>query len=79
MKKNDMVTIVAIAIFAAVFALVLSQIIFGKQSKKMSAEKVDPISAQFNKPAEDDSIFNSRAIDPTQLIQIGDTNNKDPF
>jgi hypothetical protein len=77
MKKNDIAIIVAVAGFAGIFSLVISQLLFGGQKSTLTAEVVDPISAEFQKP--DPNVFNDQAINPTQLIQIGDGSNKNPF
>lgn len=78
MKQKDIVVIVAVAFFAAVVSLLLTQTIFvSKKSRELTAETVRPINSQFNEP--DKSVFNSEAINPTQLIQIGDNTNSSPF
>lgn len=77
MKKNDLAILVVVAVVAGIFSVVLSQIFFGEQSKNLTAEVVDPISADFQDP--DPNVFNSNAINPTQLIQIGDSSNQNPF
>lgn len=80
MKKNDITVIAISAIIASVFSIILSQVLFGASSKNLTAEKVDAISADFNKPdPKTSTIFNSQAIDPTRLIKIGDTTNNNPF
>ena len=78
MKQKDLVLIVAVALFAAVVSLLLTQAIFvSKDKKELTTEVVEPISAEFKEP--DKSVFNSDAINPTQLIQIGDSDNSTPF
>ncbi len=77
MKKNDIAIVLAVAGFAAIFSLVLSNMLFASNSKKLKAQKVDPITAQFETP--DKRYFNAESINPTQLIQIGDGTNQQPF
>ena len=78
MKQKDIELIIVVAFFAAIFSLILSQTLFvGKKDRELSAEIVDPISAQFNTP--DKAVFNDKAINPTELIQIGDSNKTTPF
>ena len=78
MKQKDIAVIIAVAFFAAVVSLLLTQTIFvSKDRKELTAETVEPISSQFNEP--DKAVFNKDAINPTQLIQIGDSNNTSPF
>jgi hypothetical protein len=78
MKQKDVAIVVVVGIVSAVFALVLSNMIFGSPSQKeQKAEVVDAITAEFIAP--DDRYFNPDSIDPTQQITIGDDTNKAPF
>ena len=78
MKQKDIVLIVVVGFFAAVVSLLLTQTIFVTQkSRDLSAEVVEPISSDFKQP--DSNVFNNEAINPTQLIQIGDSNKQTPF
>lgn len=78
MKKNDLGVMVAVAIFAVVFSLILSNLLFTpKSTKGLKAQKIDAIQSAFQKP--DKKFFNSDSINPTQLIQIGDSPNAQPF
>ncbi len=77
-QKKDMLTIIVVAIFAAVFSIIVSNIFFtSSKQRKLKAETVEPISTDFTQP--DPAVFNDQAIDPTKLIQIGDSNNPEPF
>lgn len=78
MQKKDLLLIIVVAVFAGIFSLTISKIFFtsGKQ-RNLKAETVQPIKAEFQKP--DPEVFNSQAIDPTKLIQIGDSTNPQPF
>lgn len=77
-KKKDILLIVVIAIFAGVFSLVISNAFFTSGNERnLTAEIVQTISPEFKEP--DKEVFNERAIDPTKLIEIGDTNNPEPF
>lgn len=78
MKQKDILTIVVIAIIAGIFSLVLTRAIFvSKKDKEVTVELVDPIQAQFPDP--DKRVFNENALNPTQLIQIGNNTNTTPF
>ena len=78
MKKNDIILIIVVAFFSGVFSIVLSNLLFTpKDKKELTAQKVDPITSAFQKP--DAKYFNNQAINPTQLIQIGDSSNPKPF
>ncbi len=78
MRRKDIMVIVIVAVFAAVFSVVISKIFFTSASQRnLTAETVQPINADFQTP--DPAVFNNNAIDPTKLIQIGDTTNPQPF
>lgn len=78
MKQKDIAIIVVVGIVAAVISLLLTQMIFISNDKKnMTAQTVEPISSEFKQP--DNTVFNPDAINPTQLIQIGDSSNNAPF
>lgn len=78
MKQKDIAIIIAVGFFAAVVSLLLTQTFFvSKKDRELTAEVVEPISSDFNVP--DTNVFNPRAINPTQLIQIGDSTNSAPF
>jgi len=78
MKKNDIAVIVAVAVFAAIFSLVLSNFLFTpKSTKQLKAQKIDSISADFSQP--DKRFFNEESVNPTQLIKIGDSSSTQPF
>lgn len=78
MKQKDIALIIVLAVCSAVVSFVVSGWLFGKSGERQQkAEVVDVISSDFSLP--DTQYFNSNAIDPTQLIQIGDANNPNPF
>jgi len=78
MKQKDVILIIVIAFVSAVLSLVLSNMIFASpKNRQQTIEIVDPITADF--PAPDSKYFNNNAVDPTQLIQIGNNNNQTPF
>jgi hypothetical protein len=78
MKQKDLAMILLIAGIAAVVSLFVSRAVFSSTgARKQTAEVVDQISTQFQNPS--NKYFNENAIDPTQLIQIGDNANPDPI
>jgi hypothetical protein len=82
MKQKDMVIMGGVAIVAALFSIVLSGVIFGSPKKNpIKVPVVHKISSTFPTTQTDDykSFLNDKALNPTQLIQIGNTNNKQPF
>lgn len=77
-KQKDVILIVIVIIFAGIVSILVSNFFFAPDNKKsLSAEVVDPITSQFQPP--DSRVFNKDAINPTQLIEIGDSNNSQPF
>ena len=78
MKQKDFFLIAVISIISGVVALVFSTVLISSpKNRQAQVEVVDPITSNFKEP--DKRYFNAQAIDPTQLIQIGDSNNPQPF
>lgn len=78
MKQKDIALIIVLAAMSAVVSFLVSGWLFGKPAdREQKTEVVDAITSDFALP--DSRYFNSNAIDPTQLIQIGDANNPNPF
>lgn len=80
MKQKDLALIIVAGVFSAIFSVVLSNyFITPNKIKQQQAEVVDPISSTFDVPSSDNKYFNKNAVNPTKLIQIGDSTNKTPF
>ena len=77
MKQKDIALITVIAFISAILSFVVSQLLFSTKTQQQDAQVVPAITASF--PAPDGRYFNSNSIDPTQLIQIGNQNNTNPF
>lgn len=78
MKQKDIVLILAVVFVAGIFSLLVSKVLISSGSNRnQTAQIVDPISEQFEQP--DERVFNDQAINPTKLIQIGDSTNPQPF
>jgi hypothetical protein len=78
MKQKDIALIIVLVIISGILALVLSRLFFARPSdRKQTAEVVDVITSDF--PAPPNKYFNSNSVDPTQLIQIGEGTNPNPF
>jgi hypothetical protein len=78
MKQKDIAMIIVVVFISGVLSFVVSDMLFGKPAERQQkAEVVDVITSDFSLPSE--KYFNQNSIDPTQLIQIGDTNNPNPF
>jgi hypothetical protein len=78
MKQKDVALIAVIAIVSGVISFLASGFIFAKPAdRQQTAEKVDVITSDFPLPSE--KYFNASSVDPTQLVEIGDNNNPNPF
>jgi hypothetical protein len=83
MKRKELMIVALTAFIAAIFSIVISGVIFGSPKKNpIKVPVVDKISSEFASPQTDDqykTFFNNKALNPTQLIQIGGSNNSTPF
>ena len=78
MKQKDIALIIIIAFVSAIVSFFVSKTIFASpSSRSQQVEVVQPIDTAF--PSPDSKYFNSNSVDPTQLIQIGNNNNTNPF
>jgi len=78
MKQKDIALILVLVFVSGVVSFLLSGWIFARPAdRQQKAEIVDVITSDFSQP--DTKFFNSNSIDPTQLIQIGNSNNPNPF
>jgi hypothetical protein len=78
MKQKDIALIIVVAGIAAFASIFASKLIFASaNNRQQQAEVVDAVTTDFVKPS--DKYFNANSIDPTQLIQIGDVTNNNPF
>lgn len=78
MKQKDIVLIAIIVVISAIVSIVVSNFVFNRPaSRKQTAEVVDVITSDF--PTPPTKYFNNNSIDPTQLIQIGNNANPNPF
>ncbi|GAC1390664.1 MAG: hypothetical protein NVSMB46_00910 [Candidatus Saccharimonadales bacterium] len=78
MKQKDILLIIVVIVGSGIASLILSSLVInpakGRQTKIIEVSK---IKSDFNQP--DPKYFNSNAIDPTQLIKIGNSLNTKPF
>ncbi len=78
MKQKDIVLIVAVSLISGVLSFFISRLLFtSPKNRQQQVEVVEKISADF--PIPDKKYFNPNAVNPTKLIQIGDTPNPQPF
>ncbi len=78
MKQKDWTLVIVVIIISVVVSIVITKaIITPPKNRQQKVEIIEPISDQF--PTPDSKYFNSKSIDPTQLIKIGDSSNPAPF
>ncbi|MBA3757872.1 hypothetical protein H0X09_03335 [Candidatus Saccharibacteria bacterium] len=83
MKQKEFLLIAVIVIVSAVISSIAANAIFNSSDqRKEKVAVVEPISSKFP-PVQNDSdyqaFFNPNAINPTQLIKIGTSQNTTPF
>ena len=78
MKQQDIAIIIGIVMASCILSFVISSKVISTPSDRQQQVQVIPeISSRFNTPSS--TYFNSSAIDPTQLLQIGNNSNAAPF
>jgi hypothetical protein len=78
MKQNDIILIIVVVFIAGISSFFVSSTLFSSDELgKTSVEVVEPITQTFAQP--DTRYFNDKAVNPTQLIQIGNQDNQQPF
>lgn len=77
MKQQDLAIIILAGFISAGLAFGVTSMLFKPSAQKITVEKVEQIQSQFNEP--DKKVFNEQAVNPTQLIQIGDGSSANPF
>ena len=76
MKQKDFTLLAVVIIISATIAFVVSNIVFSSKKRQVKVVEVAPISETFKLPDNDDRyklFYNSGALNPTKLIQIGGT------
>lgn len=78
MKQKDIITLIVTAFFSVVLSIIVSNLVFSKPSSiKQQVDVVPVVSTNFSIP--NSQFFNSKSIDPTQIINIGPSNNQQVF
>lgn len=78
MKQKDIAVMIVIVFIAGVLSFVIANVFVQPPSKKpQKVEVVEKISSDFKTP--DNKYFNQQSVNPTKLIQIGDSSNQNPF
>lgn len=83
MKRKDIFRLVGVGVITAIISVIIAGAIFNSSSaRSVKVPVVSPISSDFPDIAHDSqykTIFNDKALDPTQLIKIGTSQNQQPF
>jgi hypothetical protein len=78
MKKSDLALLALIVSLTLVVSFLVVKAVFGEaKNDTTKVEKADSISSTVVLPSP--SIFNHDAINPTVVIQIGNSGNQQPF
>jgi energy-converting hydrogenase Eha subunit A len=83
MRQKDIAVLVGVGVLAAIVSSIIASKVFTTPANRSTkVPVVTPISGTFPDVKNDsqyNTIFNSNAIDPTQLIKIGPNQNPQPF
>lgn len=78
MKRSDIALLALIVSLTLVISFLVVKAIFGEATNQATkVEKAESISANIVEPSP--TIFNRDAINPTVVIQIGNSGNQQPF
>ena len=79
MKQKDIALIIVIIFVSGVVSYIVSGMLFKNSSQSTTVQTVSVINPDFNVSQVNPEYINSSSVDPTQLIQIGNSNNPNPF
>jgi hypothetical protein len=82
MKQKEMITLIAAGGMCAMFAIILSFLIFKGPDKKSKVPTAENISTSFPDVKNDptyNSIFNASALDPALPIKVDSNQQTQPF
>ena len=77
MKPKDIALVVVAVILGIIFSEVINNLVFVPPNQGQQVDVVPTISGKF--PSVDSRYFNSKSIDLTQFIKIGNNQNPSPF
>ena len=78
MRQKDIASLVlVIAISLIASWIVFNALINTPENRETEVERVDAFSGEFPEP--DSTIFNKNALNPTELIRIGESETSEPF
>ncbi|HEX9679124.1 MAG TPA: hypothetical protein VGA08_00700 [Candidatus Saccharimonadales bacterium] len=77
-KQGDIAVVILVVSISLVASYFLGNAIINTDANRSTeVEVINPISAEFGVPS--DNIFNDEALNPTELIRIGDDGTNTPF
>lgn len=82
MDRKGLPLIITVAVVAAIFSYIIAGLIFQAPPRDTTVPQVEAIKASFPDVKNDaaySSFLNPGAIDPTQTVQIGNSQNNNPF
>jgi len=78
MKQKDIAMIIVVVFVSGVVSFFVSNMLFASpKNRQQKVEVVNVITSDF--PTPDSKYFNKDSVNPTELIQIGNSNNPNPF
>lgn len=82
MKHKSTLSLVLTVLVVGILSYVMAGFVFKVPAKNAKAPVVESLNQNFPDVTGDPaytSIFNNKALDPTQTVQIGNSNNNQPF
>jgi hypothetical protein len=83
MKRQDVATLAVVAFVSAIIAFIITSLVFTTPKNRSSkVPSLNTVTTSFPDIKNDPSykaFLNSNALDPTQPVQIGTTQNNTPF
>lgn len=83
MKRKELISILMVIVVSGIFSLLIATVLFNSPSKHSTKVPVaQAISSSFPDIKNDPNynfFLNNKALDPTQPIQIGNSQNTTPF
>lgn len=78
MKQKDIALIIVVVVISGIISYLLSNmLITNDENRSTEVEVVEAITSELTEPST--NYFNEKAINPTQLILIGDSDNPQPL
>jgi hypothetical protein len=83
MHRKDKIVLIGVAIVTGIISLIVANALFSSPTKHDSmgpvVETIPSNLPDIKNDSNYNSFINSKALDPTQPVQIGNTQNKNPF